>query len=325
MRAVSSDARTKVVSSNPNAINRRSFLQTAIPFALGVGAIARGQIPIERGRFSEQDIPLGCEQLLKLVNEERMSAGLNQLELDNLAGKVANEHALDMAKREFLSHWGSDGRKFYHRYSFAGGTEAAQENASAAEYIQSLTPTAVVQDLRDMHVSLFEETPPNDGHRKTILDPYHTHVGFGIALQEHRLRLDELYLARYVRIDPTSQQAKPKSTVVLTGNLLNPKHFLNQVDVFYEPLPTPPDLAWLRIPRPVSLPDLHMTLRPKAPEGTSYTDGSRGEYDWSRDGKFRVPAKLFKDEPGIYTVVFWIRRVPADKGFPGAEICILSE
>jgi hypothetical protein len=176
-----------------------------------------------------------------------------------------------------------------------------------------------------MHVSMLEEVPPYDGHRKTILDPFHTHVGFGIALQEHSLRLDELYLARYVRLDPIARRAKPKSKVVLTGNLLNPKHFLNQVDVFYEPLPKPPDLAWLQAPRPVSLPDLYKTLRPAALPGTAYPDGSRGDFDWWRDGRFRVPARLFINEPGIYTIVFWIRRVAADKGFPGAGVCILSE
>lgn len=314
-----------MVISKQTAIDRRSFIKAAAPFALGVCAVARGQTPIERGRFSEEEVPLAREQLLKLVNQERASAGLSQLALDDLAGKVASEHALDMVKHEFLSHWGSDGRKFYHRYSFAGGTDAAQENASAAEYIQSVTPTAVIQDLRDMHVSMLEETPPNDGHRKTILDPFHTHVGFGIALQGHSLRLDELYLARYLHVDPIPRRAKRKSTVVVNGNLLNPSHFLNQVDVFFEPLPTPPALDWLREPRPVALPDLHVTLRPKALEGTTYPDGSRGDYLWRRDGKFRVPAKLFKDEPGIYTLVFWIRRVPADKGFPAAEICILSE
>jgi uncharacterized protein YkwD len=314
-----------MVRSDPNAIDRRLFLTTVAPFALGVCANARGQIPFERGRFSEPDVPRAREQLLKLVNAERESAGLSQLQLDDLACKVASEHAVDMAKGRFLSHWGSDGRKFYHRYSLAGGTDAGQENASAAEYVQSVTPTAVIQDLRDMHVSMLEETPPDDGHRKTILDPFHTHVGFGIALEEHNLRLDELYLARYVRIDPIARRAKPKSKVVLTGNLLNPKHFLNQVDVFYEPLPQPPDHAWLRTPRPVSLPDLFVTLRPRALPGTTYPDGSHGDFDWGRDGRFRVPAKLFKDEPGIYTIVFWIRRVPSDKGFPGAEVCILSE
>src|SRR6266404_294807 len=305
-----------MMSPNRNAIDRRSFLKTAAPLTLGVCAIARGQVLIERGRFGEPDIPLARQQLLKLVNEERFNAGLNQLELDDLAGKVANEHALDMAIGGFLSHWGRDGRKFYHRYSFAGGIDAGQENASAAEYIQSVTPKAVIQDLRDMHVSMFEETPPYDGHRKTILDPYHTHVGFGVALEDHSLRLDELYLARCVRLDPVARQAKSKTIVDLNGNLLNPKHFLNQVDVFYEPLPDPPDLAWLRVARPVALPDQFITLRPRALPGTRYPDGSAGDFDWSRDGKFRVRAKLFKDEPGIYTIVLWIRRVPSDKGFP---------
>jgi uncharacterized protein YkwD len=310
---------------NGNSIDRRSFLKTVTPLALGVWISARAQVLIERGRFAEADLPAARQQLLKLVNDERQKAGLSQLELDDLACKVANEHALDMAIGGFLSHWGRDGRKFYHRYSFAGGTDAGQENASAAEYIQSVTPTAVISDLRDMHVSMLEETPPYDGHRKTILDPYHTHVGFGVALQDHSLRLDELYLARYVRLDPVPRQSKPKSIVVLNGNLLNPKHFLNQVDVYFEPPPAPPDLAWLREARPVALPDLHLTLRPRALPGMRYPDGSLGDYDWSRDGKFRVRAKLFKDEPGIYTIVFWIRRVPADKGFPGAQVCILSE
>jgi uncharacterized protein YkwD len=86
-------------------IDQRSFLKAAAPLALGFRA-ARGQIPIERGRFSEDDIPLAREQLLKMVNAERLSAGLSQLELDNLACKVASEHALDMVKGEFLSHWG---------------------------------------------------------------------------------------------------------------------------------------------------------------------------------------------------------------------------
>src|SRR5437667_11396054 len=119
------------------AISRRSFLKSAAPFALGLRAIAPGQTPIERGQFSEDDVRLAREQLLRMVNEERSQAGLNKLELDDLACNVAREHALDMAKGEFLSHWGSDGRKPYHRYSFAGGTDAVQENASSADNIQS--------------------------------------------------------------------------------------------------------------------------------------------------------------------------------------------
>src|SRR5256885_5373545 len=126
-----------MLSSKRNVIDRRSFLKTASTLALGLGAIARGQTPMERGRFSENDIPLARTRLLEQLNSERKRAGLSILEVDELACSVASGHALDMVKGNFLSHWGSDGRKPYHRYSFAGGTAAAQENVSSAENIQS--------------------------------------------------------------------------------------------------------------------------------------------------------------------------------------------
>ena len=304
-------------------IARRSFLKAVVPcFAFTVGSAVRSQTPIERGQFGEDDLGTARAQLLDLVNSERSLAGATRLELDDLACKVANEHALDMVKGDFLSHWGSDGLKPYQRYSFAGGSDAIQENVSAAESIASVTPKGVNADLRYMHTKMHAETPPNDGHRRAILAPQHTHVGFGIALKGHSLRLAEIYLARYLEINSVARQAPRKATVVFTGHLLNSKHFLHEVDVFYEPLPNTPEAVWLRTPRPYSLPDEYVALRPKAPEGTTYGDGGTGDNEWSRNGKFRVPVKLYKDAPGIYTIVFWIRRVPADTAFPAAEICI---
>jgi hypothetical protein len=230
-----------------------------------------------------------------------------------------------MATGHFISHWGRDGRKPYQRYSFAGGIDAVQENAASADNVQSLAIPGIVEDLRERHQSMLAEAPPHDGHRKTILDPYHTHVGFGIALSGRSLRLDELYLARYVWLAPFVNTSKPKSSVLLEGRLLHPQHFLNHVDVFYEPPPNPPSLEWLNTYRSVGLPDEHKTLRPKVPPGTRYVDGGSGDFEWGRDGKFKVKVKMFRNEPGIYTALFWIRRMPTDKGFPGAEVCILSQ
>lgn len=230
-----------------------------------------------------------------------------------------------MATGHFISHWGRDGRKPYHRYSFAGGIDALQENASSADNVQSLAVPGILDDLRERHQSMLAEVPPHDGHRKTILDPFHTHVGFGIALSGRSLRLDELYLARYVRLAPFTNTVKPKSTVKLGGRLLNRQHFLNQVDVFYEPLPTPPSLEWLHTHRSVGLPDEYKTLRPKLPPGTRYVDGSSGDFEWSSDGTFKVRVKMFRNEPGVYTALFWVRRVSTEKSFPGAEVCIWSQ
>ena len=303
---------------------RRSFVKAAAVAALGLPIIGRSQIT-ERGLFTERDVPYACDELLRLLNDERRSYGLNALEMDPLACKVAAEHARDMATGHFISHWGRDGRKPYQRYSLAGGTDALQENAAAADNVLSLAVPGILNDLLERHKSMLAEVPPHDGHRKTILDPYHTHVGFGIALSGRSLRLDELYLARYVRLAPFTNTAKPKSTVQLEGRLLNPEHFLNHVDVFYEPPPTPPTSEWLNTPRSVGLPDEHKSLRPKTPPGTRYVDGSSGDFDWGGDGKFKIRVKLFRNEPGIYTALFWIRRVPTEKGFPGAEVCILSQ
>ncbi|HJZ81735.1 MAG TPA: CAP domain-containing protein [Pyrinomonadaceae bacterium] len=314
------------MSRNRITFDRRLFLKTAGPFALGLPAIARAQTMVERGRFDDTQLPLAREQLLKMVNAERAGLGLSQLLLDDLACQVASAHARDMVTGGFLNHFGSDGLKPHHRYCFAGGIDAVRENASAAENIESVTPLKVLNDLHDMHQSMMDEVPPNDGHRKTIVYPFHTHVGFGVALQNRSLRLDELYLARYLQLEPFVTKAKPKSTVVLKGKHLTSSYFLFGVDVCYEPFPAPLSHEWLQAnPHSISLPEPYLHLRPKVPEGTTYTDGGTGDFDWGSDGRFRVRAKLSRDEPGIYTLVFWIRRSPSDKGFVGAQVCILSQ
>jgi len=304
--------------------NRRSFIKSAATALLATSSIVRAQTPLERGGFDERQFPLLREKLLNLVNEERTVAGLNKLALDELACRVGDAHAGDMMKGEFLAHWGSDGRNAYQRYSFAGGIDALQENVGSAESIQSLAPNSVIKDFLDMHLAMMAETPPNDGHRRAILYPYHTHVGFGLAYQGHSLRLDELYLARYLQFDVVPRQAKPKATIIFTGRMLNARHFLHEVDVCYEPLPRPPEISWLRTPRSLSLPADSVILRPKAPAGTYYTDGSLGDFDWG-GGRFRVPAYMFRSGPGIYTIVFWINRNSNEHPFPAAEICVRVE
>ena len=305
-------------------IDRRSFIKGAAPFALGLHTVVRAQVPIERGRFNEDDVPPAREQLLRMVNEERSQAGLGTLELDDLACKVATDHAVDMSKGEFLSHWGSDGRKPYHRYSFAGGTDAVQENASAADNIQSLAPTGVLKDLHDMHLSMLNEKPPNDGHRRTILFPVHTHVGFGIALQGFHLRLAELYVAKYVRVDPIPQRVKPKQSVLFSGRVLNPENELAGVDVYYEPLPTPPQIEWLRVARSYGMPDERESFQPRLPAGLLYTDGTKGEIEMLAGRNFRVRVPLSRI-PGINTIMVWLSKGENGVPFPASQICVLVE
>jgi len=99
-------------------IDRRSFLATATPFALWLPSLARAQTVMERGRFDDEQLPLAREQLLQILNAERVSAGLNQLQLDDLASQIAQEHARDMATGGFINHFGTNGRKPYQRIAW---------------------------------------------------------------------------------------------------------------------------------------------------------------------------------------------------------------
>lgn len=264
-------------------------------------------------------------QLLTLVNEERANAWVGNLKLDDLACNVAAQHALDMVQGVFLSHWGRDGRKPYHRYSFAGGTDATEENDSAADHDDGPAGAEdISRDLILMHRSMYEERPPNDGHRKTMLAPQHTHVGFGVGAEGSHVRLTELYVARYVTIDRYPTKQRPGGGFILSGRVLDPRYTVQGIDVCYEPLPSPPDIAWLRVPRPYGLPEDRENLSPKLPDNYHYDDGSKGSIELQSNGTFRVPVVLARKASGIYTMVVWIQQGDADP-FPATQVCVRAE
>lgn len=306
-------------------IPRRSFLHAA---GAGLGFLLAG---FESLSSNQQDSEWQKKfdeiraNLLQLVNEERAVEKLNRLELDELACKVESEHAADMAKLDFASHWGSNGLKPYMRYSFAGGYHATQENVSAADNTWSMKFGDLIQDTSYLHVRLYQEQPPNDGHRKAILAPHHTHVGFGLAVDQLRLRLVELFVAKHVEVKFVRQIAKPKDIFTLSARLLRTDHILNSVEVFYEPLPRTPELSWLRSPRSYSLPSESVRLLPKLVPPFYYANKSAGVIDTFPDGRFNVPITLFHDEPGVYTIVCWVKHARNERAFPATEICVRAD
>jgi uncharacterized protein YkwD len=263
--------------------------------------------------------------LLQLVNKERAAAGVSTLLLDDLACLVADQHALDMATGGFLSHWGRDGRKPYHRYSSAGAVDAIAENVSATSNLESLDRKYIDLTVAQAHMRMHAEIPPNDGHRRTILAPQNTHVGFGLALLGRELRLVELYVARYVQIELYQMRAKRKATVQIKGRLLNHKYALYYAEIFYEPLPRPPEMGWLNAPRAYGMPDDFTILRPKLSAGTLYADEIEGTIKVNPDGRFDIPVKLNRREAGIYTVVIWVSKRSSGERFPVTNACIQVE
>src|ERR1041385_3466141 len=220
-------------------MDRRSFIRAGMSFAAGA-SILRGRVLANTAavKFAPTLTPLDDEQsravrneLLAMANFERKVEGLRPLQLDDFASQIATQHAQDMADGLFLSHWGRDGRKPYQRYSFAGGTEATEENDGAVDHSYAfVTSEDFVRDVLDSHMSMFAEMPPNDGHRKAILAPQHTHVGFGVAMNYGHVRLSEIYVARYIRVDGYAATQPPRSKFKFSGRMLQPTHSIQTLD-----------------------------------------------------------------------------------------------
>lgn len=296
-------------------IYRRDFLQSA-GTALGVTLLDR----LSSTDDLEKLIPEIRANLVAMINEEREVEKVGPVALDDLATEVATKHAWDLIKGGFTSHWGRDGLKPYHRYSFAGGTEATAENVSSADSVGSTKLPDLKQDTSYLHLRLYQEKPPNDGHRQTVLLPQHTHVGIGIVVHELRLRLVELFVSRYVDVKPVVQQAKPGAKVAFAGKIRG-KYRFNNIEVHYEPLPAPPEIEWLRTPRSYALPKETKLLRPKLPQPFIYPDGTFGDVE-VHGPNFSVDVKLFKKTPGIYTIVAWIRKSFEEPAFPVTGVCV---
>jgi uncharacterized protein YkwD len=303
-------------------ISRRDFL-SAGSFCLVSSICSQSSFASMSGALEKVEEELE-QYLLGLVNAERASGDLSGVAIDALASTVSQQHAREMAEGRFLSHWSRSGLKPYHRYSFAGGFDAVAENVSGAHGIESTDPEFVRSVLTQSHVRMLSETPPNDGHRRTILAPQYTHVGFGVASSGRELRLVELFVAKHVWLAPYQTRAEQNGLVRFKGGLLSAGHVFEFVEVFFEPKPEPRDGSWLEVPRSYGLPDDFVTLRPVLPRGIQYADGTRGVVDTSSNGRFEFSVRLNKKEPGIYTVVVWIGSKKSGVRFQATNACIQS-
>jgi len=306
-------------------INRRGFLKQATLSMLALHVGSHSRLLARSGNSADGELAAIRAQLLALVNQERAQLGLTTLKLDRLGCDTAQAHAIEMAENNFLSHWGLDGRKPYHRYAFAGGTDATQENDSASDYYAPMTSAEIAEAPIRMHKSMHNEVPPDDGHRKAMLAPQNTHAGFGVAVSGFHVRLCEIYVARYVSIDPYPMMRRPQSRFLFSGRVLDPRYSIEGIDVHYEPLPSPPDRRWLQIPRPYSLPENPVSLYPKLPANRVYEDGSAGEIEFPSPGSFRAPIDLSRKQPGVYTIVVWIQRGENAEPFQVTHVCVRAE
>jgi len=103
--------------------------------------------------------------VLKIVNEQRHSAGLNPLEMDWELSRVARLKSQDMADKNYFSHQSPTyGSPFEMMKKFGISYKLAGENIASGQR----TP----QDVMTSWMA-------SPGHRANILKPEYTHIGVG--------------------------------------------------------------------------------------------------------------------------------------------------
>jgi uncharacterized protein YkwD len=110
-------------------------------------------------------------RLLRLVNIKRCAKGLAPLALNAQLNAAAQRHSDDMVAKNFFSHTGSDGSRFWNRIEESGyGSGSIGENIAAGQ----TTPQSV-----------FNAWWNSEGHRKNIMNANAREMGIAYAYGEN--------------------------------------------------------------------------------------------------------------------------------------------
>lgn len=284
-----------------------ALLLAGTPLVQGEGAIDETRITLRH-------------EILRLINRDRQLHGLAPVQLDAEASAIADGYCRTQIRNGTTGHFTTDGQAPYMRYSLAGGNDGVSENAAAWSASYTFTDRAVYDMARRSQDAMMAEVAPHDGHRRTMLDPYATHVGIGMAWEKGEFRLAQEFIRRYVTwTRPLPRSAGLYEPVIGLGRPLS-GYRVDAISVHYEPIPeTMParvanTITSYRLPdsRRDYLPRLKSYVR-RRDDGTfhlireEYTDGRRGDFSVSEDSTFNFEVPL-RNGAGVYTVVVWVTK-----------------
>ena len=263
------------------------------------------RLGLERIAIRYDDAQSAAKRVLfDRINHDRASHGVPPVKYEPRASLVGDLYCLDLALSGAWGHWDLSGRAPYLRWALAGGVDYHAQNAAT----YAISPGVVTRPLQELllesHENMMAETPPADGHRRTILDPNFTHVGIGVALVGGQFRMSEEFTrVGFEWIEIPSAPLRIGQTASFSGRTL-PGFEVSLAEIAYEPPPRALSLAELRGRRSYSYPRVVRTLRPRPPPFMAYESGGYGEFLPGRTVRFRFP---LSEGPGHYFVVCSLR------------------
>ena len=250
---------------------------------------------IPRGPFTEEEVSEIRQAALERINVDRDVEGLPPLEWDEDAAEVGDLFCAVSLRDDTVGHYTS------RAVTWTAGAAGAGRGQPERLRLAWAAPMSVgrgagcsisgrFQDL------MLAERPPNDGHRRTILDPHLTHVGIGLALSGNQLRYVQEYTARYVELDEVPLESTSREQLAYSGRVLDPSRYrLDYILVYHKDPPEPLTVAECAARMSYELPSDHRVLRPVIGEGMYYqSDGGRGEFMYDPDtGDFEATVRWY--------------------------------
>jgi Cysteine-rich secretory protein family len=136
--------------------------------------------------------------VLDRINRDRIAAGIPPVLWDEGASRVADRYCASQIQERTSGHFLTNGVPPYARTSFAGVFGMQYENSVTWRTTAAAFDESPIDLALESHDGMLAERPPNDGHRRTILDPAATHVGVGYAILGGSFRMAQEFLTRHL-------------------------------------------------------------------------------------------------------------------------------
>jgi uncharacterized protein YkwD len=245
--------------------------------------------------------------LLDEINRERAEVGAPALRYDARAARVGDAFCIASAALGSWGHWDIEGQGPYRRWARAGGVDYHAENAGSFSATPGTTlKRSLGELLLEAHETMMAEQPPDDGHRRTVLDPDFTHLGIGAALVGGEFRMSEEFVRAAFEWVEVPSGPRPAGSVVTFRGRPRAGLEVGVVEVRHEPSPHALTLAEIRARGSYSYPPLRLSLWGPLPGGYSYSGGESAGF---RPGPFGTVDVRFRLDagPGDYYVLAYVR------------------
>jgi uncharacterized protein YkwD len=167
-----------------------------------------------------------------LVNNERQKFGYSPLEPDEIATKLAKEHAAELSRRKAMSHQDSKGNNPDRRYTLAGGNDLLYESIVSIN-----NDTGAQKPTRAMAVNLLKTIMNRQDEREALMAADATGLGFATEWTKDKEKIIACsdVLTRHGVIQPIPTAVQVGDKIEVKGVVMPPFHF-DKITVAWEGL-----------------------------------------------------------------------------------------